>query len=137
MTVDAMGVAQRQPREWRGSGLDLRRRVDDGAVHIFREHNEEADAWAERGVRGRHEEWEDVSKVVWPDVTGLCGFWDGTCRDDVRGVDQDFHTDSGVYTSYEKCGPVPGKNSLDAEIDGCSVLIESLKTWVEKRVHAH
>ena len=39
-----------------------------GAVLIFREHNTEADAWAEKGVRGQQEEWEDDAKVVWSDV---------------------------------------------------------------------
>ena len=84
---------------------------------IFRERNTEADAWAEKGVRGPQEDWEDDSKVVWSDVTGLCGFWDGSC----------FHTIMGWATIYKKCGPVPGKNSIDAEIAGCSMLIESLK----------
>ena len=39
-----------------------------GAALIFRKHNTEADAWAEKGMRGRQEEWEDDAKVVWSDV---------------------------------------------------------------------
>ena len=33
---------------------------------------------------------------------------------------------------YKKCGPVEVSNSLDAELGGCAMLIESLKTWVRK-----
>ena len=28
----------------------------------------------------------DDSEVVWPEVTGLCGFWDGSCCNDVCGA---------------------------------------------------
>ena len=51
----------------------LRVREGDWAVHIFREHNEEGDAWAEQGACGIERE-----PGVWPDVTGICGFWDGS-----------------------------------------------------------
>ena len=77
-------------------------------------------------VRGRQADWEDDAKVVWSDVTGLCGFWDGS-----------FHTIMGWATIYKKCGPVPGKNSIDAEIAACSMLIESLKKRLDTCVHAH
>ena len=30
-----------------------------GRVHIFREHNTEADRWAEKSVRGKMKEWRD------------------------------------------------------------------------------
>ena len=60
-TVEATEVAQKQSREWWYRGVDLRRRVGDWAVHIFRGHYIEADAWAGREVRGRTEEWEDDS----------------------------------------------------------------------------
>ena len=32
----------------------------------------------------------------------------------------------------EKYGPVEGSNSLDAELGGCAMLIESLKFWLQK-----
>ena len=35
---------------------------------------------------------------------------------------------------HKKCRPVPGKNSRDAEISGCSKLIEKLMEWVDKCV---
>ena len=60
--------------EWWGRGVDPRRRVADWAVHIFREHHKEADFWAWKGVKGREEEWTDTAKVIWSEVTGLCGF---------------------------------------------------------------
>ena len=105
-------------------GVNLRRRVDDWAVHIFREHNTEADAG--RGVRGRKEEWENDSKVVWAEVTGFCGFWDGSCRDDVNGAGlwiKIFTHALEVVHNLQKVKPLPDKNSLDAE---CFVLIASL-----------
>ena len=52
----------------------------DWAVHIFREHNKEADFRAGKGVKGRKEDWTDTANVVWSEVTGLCGFWDGSCE---------------------------------------------------------
>ena len=38
------------------------------------------------------------------------------------------------HTVHKKCGPVFGGNSLDAEICGCSMLLESTKKWVDERV---
>ena len=56
------------------------RRVADWAVHIFREHNEEADFWAGKGVKGREEELSDIADVIWSGDAGLCGFWAGSCE---------------------------------------------------------
>ena len=36
--------------------------------------------WAGKVVKGRKEEWTDTAKVIGSDVTGLCGFWDGSCE---------------------------------------------------------
>ena len=38
----------------------------------------------------------------------------------------------GLVQIDNKCGPVPGQNSLDAEIGGCAMLMGSLIQWVEK-----
>ena len=57
-----------------GRGVDLRGRVADWAVHIFREYNREADAWAGKGVKGREEEWVDTAEVIWSEVAG-CAFF--------------------------------------------------------------
>ena len=57
-------------------------------VHIFREHDDEADVWAEKGVSGGSREREDESNVVWPEVAGLRGFWDRSCRHGVCGARQ-------------------------------------------------
>ena len=43
----------------------------------------------------------------------------------------------GWATIHKKCGPVSGMNSLDAEIAGCSMLIENWKKWVDKCVYVH
>ena len=59
--------------KWWSRGVKLRGRVADWAVHIFREHNKEADIWAGKGVKGREEEWTDAANVVLSEVTDLCG----------------------------------------------------------------
>ena len=70
--------------------VPLRQRVADWAVHIFREHTKDADSWAGKGFKGREEEWVDIANVVWSEVTGLCGFWDGW-----RGPLQSYPTQAG------------------------------------------
>ena len=72
-TGGAGGKGQRQLREWWGRAVDLKNRGDDCAVHIIREHNKEADAWAGKGARGREEEWVDGRDFVWSDVTAVLG----------------------------------------------------------------
>ena len=61
---------ERRKREQ--GGQFLKEREDDWAGHTFREHKKDADAWA--GRRARDE------GTVWSDVTGICGFWDDSCR---------------------------------------------------------
>ena len=137
-TVDAVRSAQKQLRDWWDRGVDLRRRADDWAIHIFGEHDKEADTWAEKGVRGQQEEWWDDSKLVWSEVSGLCGFSDGRRRYGVCGAGmliKIFTRTLGLARIYKKCLPVPGKNFLDAQIAHCSMLIESLKKWVDKCVN--
>ena len=71
---------------------------------------------------------EDDSTSVWPEVTGVCGFWDGSCRNGVCGAGmliKIFTLTLGWATIHKKCGSVLGKNSLDAEIAGCSMLMRS------------
>ena len=48
--------------------------------NIFGEHDKEAAVWAGQGARGLEEEWVDTTDVVWSEVAGLCGFWDGSCE---------------------------------------------------------
>ena len=55
-------------------------REDDWAAHIFREHNKEADAWSEKERRVRGKSGRLGEEVTWSDVTGIGGFWDGSCR---------------------------------------------------------
>ena len=38
----------------------------------------------------------------------------------------------GWATGYKKCGPVPGRNSLDDELDGCAMLMNNLSQWIDK-----
>ena len=60
-------------------------RIGDWAVHIFREHTE-ADLEAGLGAKGISMEWNDESAIDWTSVTGICGFWDGSCTDKVCGA---------------------------------------------------
>ena len=44
----ATGGTQCDLHEWWGDKANMRERVNDWAMHIFREHTKEADAWAEQ-----------------------------------------------------------------------------------------
>ena len=41
-----------------------RQRTAGWVTHAFREHNEEADAWTEKGAKRRVDEWVDTARVV-------------------------------------------------------------------------
>ena len=110
----------------------------DAWPHIFREHNTEADLWAGKGVKGQEDEWTDTVNVVWSEVTGLCGFWDGSCENGKCGAGimiQAFTDALGWAPIHKKCGPVQGQNSLDAELGGCGMLMENLRQWIDKSPH--
>ena len=51
----------------------------------FREHHKEADQWADMGAKGRVDDRVDTARVAWSEVTGLCGFWDGSCDTGICG----------------------------------------------------
>ena len=121
--------------DWWKKGVHLSRRTGDWAVHVFREHNTEADLWAGYGAKGREAEWIHDSVIDWAEVTGICGFWDGSCSDHMCGAGITIllvTQSAGWVTRFQKCGKVKGKNSLDAELGGCAMLIESLNTWLRK-----
>ena len=78
-----------------------------------------------------------MARVVWSEVIGLCGFWDGSCDNGKCGVGiliQAFAEALGWIPIYKKCGPVVGQNSLDAELGGCGVLTDDLRQWIDKCV---
>ena len=76
-----VGTVQKQLREWWSGGVNLRRRVDQWAVHIFFVSTaKKLVPGRKRWPRGLTDEWEDDSGIVLPGVTGFCGFWDGSCR---------------------------------------------------------
>ena len=81
--------------------------------------------------------WVDTTRIAWPEVTGLCGFLDGSCNKGNCGSGivimacSDIH---GWSTFYNKCGLVPGVNSLDAELGACGVLMDNFCHWIDKCV---
>ena len=118
--------------------MDLRKRAGGWAIHSFLEHDKDADAWAGNGVKGRVGEWVDTANVVWSEVTGLCGFWDGSCEDgtcEAGIMIQVFTKTLGWVPIHKKCGLVGGRNSLDAELSSCDILIENLNQRINKSLH--
>ena len=98
---------------------------------------EEADLWAAKCVKGREDEWVDTAHVVWSEVTGLCGFWDGSCDNGKCGAKtmiQALTKTLGWVPIYKKGWPVTGQDSLDAERGGCGMLLENLHSWIDKSV---
>ena len=80
-------------------------------------------------------EWNDESAIDWTKVTRICGFWHGSCNDNVcgAGITISFSIQVlGWVTRYKKCGSVEVSNSLDARLGVCAMLIESLKIWMQK-----
>ena len=81
-----------------------------GSTHTFREHNKEAVLCADKGAKWRVEEWVDTTRIAWPEVSGLCGFWDRSCHKGNCGsgvVIMAYSNLHGWSTFYKKCGPVP------------------------------
>ena len=76
--IGTVEMAQNLLRERWGRGMRLRQRTIDWVTHTLREHNKEADFWAGKGTKGRAEEWVDTTLIAWQEVTGACGFWDGS-----------------------------------------------------------
>ena len=73
--------------------------------------------------------------VVWSEVTGLCGFWDGSCENGTCGAGimiQALTKILGGTPIHTKCGRVRCRNALDAELGGCGMLMENLSQWVDK-----
>ena len=69
--------------------------------------------------------------------TGLCGFRDGSCDNEKCGAGimiQVFAKTLGWIPIHTKCGHVTGQNSLDAELGGRGMLLESLRPWIDKSV---
>ena len=132
-TTDDVRSAQEQLCDWWGRGVGLRRRKSSrlGSTH-FREHSTEADAWAEKGVRDRNEEWEDASTFAW--TVWVLGWELSRRRMRCRNVDQYFCTRSH---NLQEMWAGARQEFFDAEIAGCSMLSESLIKWVNKCVYVH
>ena len=116
---------------WWGRGVHLRQRTADWATHVFREHNKEADLWADKGPKGRVEEWVDTARVVWSEVIGLCG--DGSCDNGNCGAGKLIMACSdlqGWFPIYKKMRAGSGSNSLGAELGRCGMLTYNLCQWI-------
>ena len=73
--------------------------------------------------------------IDWDEVTGICGFWDGSCSNNMCGAGIAillYTHGTGWITWYKQRGQVPGTNSLDAELGNCAILIERLQIWLRK-----
>ena len=45
----------------------------------------EADSLAGTAIKGREKKWADIG-MVWSEVAGLCGVWDGSCESGTCGA---------------------------------------------------
>ena len=107
--IGSLEKAQNLLREWWSRGMRSRQRTTDWVTHTFREHNKEADLWACKGAKGRAEEWVDTTRTVWQEVTGECGFWDGSHDNGKCGggiVLMAFSEPHGWFTFYKKVWPL-------------------------------
>ena len=65
---------------WKGKIADSISKTDDFVKHVFREHNKEADHWANIGAEGQRKIVIDKSNTseTWKAVSG---YWDGSVKD--------------------------------------------------------
>ena len=125
---------QIQLMEWWKKGVDWCQRIGDWAVHIFREHKE-ADLWEGFGTKGHSKEWKDESAIDWTKVTGICGFWDGSCNDKICGasIAISFFTQGlGWVIRYKNADQWKVPTLWMLIFWRCAMLIESLKIWMRK-----
>ena len=119
MTTDDVRSAQEQLRDWWGRGVDLRQQIDDWAVHIFWEPQRrsrplcgEGTQRPTEGVGGRLKSWPEVVTAY---AVQVCfsilsqELWEGP----------QFTRNVGRYLA----------GTRDAEIAGCSMLIDFLNGW--------
>ena len=62
-----------------GRGIRFRRRTAEWITHTFREHNTEADLRANKGAKGRVEEWVDTTRIEWQEVSGTGAMTTAKC----------------------------------------------------------
>ena len=48
---------------------------------------------------------------------------------------QVFTQTLGWVPVHKKCGPVRDRNSLDAQLGGCGMLMASVNQWINKSMH--
>ena len=74
----------------------------------------------------------DTAKVVWSEATGLCGFWAGSCENGTCGAGIMIQVFTKTWVSiHKRCAPTRGRNSLDAELGGCGLLMDNLNQWIK------
>ena len=136
--VSTVEATQNLLREWWCRGIRLRQGTAERVTHTpFEKTTNKPTCGQTRARKGRVEEWVDTTRITWPEATGLCGFWHGSCDNGNCGSGivimacSDLH---GWSTFYKKCGPVPGVDSLDAELGGCGMLMDNLCHWIDNCV---
>ena len=75
--------------------------------------------------------------VEWSEVTGLCGFrgWQLRKRKVLGWHDPGLRRNTWLGPNLQKkCGLVTGRNSLDAELGSCGMLMENSRPWLDKSV---
>ena len=120
----AIETIQIQLMEWWKKGVDLSQRIGVWAVHIFREHNKEADLWAVMGPKGSVRNGRTSLRPIGQKLRGYAVSGMGVVMTKVCGAGftiSIFMQGLGMgLCGTKNCGPVEGSNSLDAELVGCA-----------------
>ena len=106
-----------------------------GVLMAIRGDSKTVGDWIDGRVRQRSA--ADETDVTCSQMTRICGFRNGSFRNNVYGTgmwNNIFTPTLGWYTLHKRCERVLDGNSLEAEISGCWMLIESMKKWVDKCV---
>ena len=126
---EIIGEVQRILHSWwkRGTFTPISN-IDNFVKRVYREHNQEADHWADIGAQGRRK-----IDIFWKNVTttwkAIRGFWDGSFKDDgkrccgivIKGVDRQKWMTISKIAVFLKVGA-----AMAAEVFGVCVLTSVL-----------
>ena len=121
-----MGQLQKKTSHswWKEKIANPNSKIDDFVKHVFREHNQEADAWANIGAKGQRKIVLDNgdNSATWKAVKG---YWDGSFKDNgkigcgvvIKGVDRRKRV-----TISRIAVPLKVGTTMAAEVAGVRVL---------------